>query len=767
VVRSALGLVNFAGQLLQGCQNIRTVLDAINDATDDLRLFRTELKIFLSLLEEFKTTLAKVDWSVEAERWDLARLALDYSDEAVTEMQSLLDEYDTRKPGRWNDVRFSMRKGKFDKHQGRIEKAKGYILASRTNLSLYAPSQNSIWLCLFTDSFQPISILELKKAGLHQDTEANLRAISALSSKVSATANIVSLVPNQLQEVNNTTLETRGAIENLTRSISNEFAQMPSGINKMIESTLRRLIRDHLLPAPDSSDSCKATLGDTSIHDSTRSGKFPPGHLSSGRQILKQKQNRIVIQTWLGVVFIHSTIVKTQNTVDRQGLTIRLGAAKTTRVNVEVALTPCTLRIGLFCSIIWNKMPENRSGFDVKLRVYNSVDETSEIIQACRTGNMEWVQKLFTAKEASPFDRLGGNQTLLDIILEEMILVPMEQDPEYALKKMENLYLMFKMIVSHGLDPGQPWSHLDSKSFSSPLPFLAQFCFFTPPDVFPVLLNTTRTIIEHSIQDPFSTADFTEVLRFLQCATTRTPHTVTQLILNQEHWQPEWEIKENLRPFQSDKPEKLGPYDAAWFRTWLRHGADIPEVKMAVRQGLQNISNAVIFGGMSEEIADQLCYHHLVVALEFGIDLQDEYGGPSILTLFREFGKLYQMRAAFWYFNWDDDDITELFEADLISSLAFQLAYLEHHRFEGIKLPAELQFKEILCSDWNSYLETLDGCDHKILHPPAGLHSSTLKHRIMSGAQHESSHIQPVNNSPVSLTVALLAFLLLILWCLK
>jgi hypothetical protein len=61
---------------------------------------------------------------------------LDYSDEAVNELQSLVDEYDGRKPGKWNDVRLVMRKGKFEKHLGRIEKAKGYILASRTNLSL-------------------------------------------------------------------------------------------------------------------------------------------------------------------------------------------------------------------------------------------------------------------------------------------------------------------------------------------------------------------------------------------------------------------------------------------------------------------------------------------------------------------------------------------------------------------------------------------------------------------------------------------------------
>jgi hypothetical protein len=68
IVGSALGIVSFAGQILQGCQNIRTILDSVNDASDDLRLFRSEVKIFLSLLESFRATLAEVDWSGEAER---------------------------------------------------------------------------------------------------------------------------------------------------------------------------------------------------------------------------------------------------------------------------------------------------------------------------------------------------------------------------------------------------------------------------------------------------------------------------------------------------------------------------------------------------------------------------------------------------------------------------------------------------------------------------------------------------------------------------
>jgi hypothetical protein len=51
LVGSALGNVGFAGQILQSCQNIRTFLDPVDDAPDDLRVFQTEGKIFLSVLE--------------------------------------------------------------------------------------------------------------------------------------------------------------------------------------------------------------------------------------------------------------------------------------------------------------------------------------------------------------------------------------------------------------------------------------------------------------------------------------------------------------------------------------------------------------------------------------------------------------------------------------------------------------------------------------------------------------------------------------------
>jgi hypothetical protein len=96
-----------------------------------------------------------------------------------------------------------------------------------------------------------------------------------------------------------------------------------------------------------------------------------------------------------------------------------------------------------------------------------------------------------------------------------MALVPLRRDPEFALKKMEMLYLLFKMIISHGLDPGQIWSYRDSNSCGSPLPFLALFSpMFAPLEFLSMILNTVSTIIEYSVQDPLSTADFTRHFAF-------------------------------------------------------------------------------------------------------------------------------------------------------------------------------------------------------------------------------------------------------------
>jgi len=135
IVVSALGIISFAGQIVEGCSNICTFLDSIHDATDDLRLFRTEVKLFYALLESYRETLAEID-EPYGERWQLARQALEYSYEAVTDIQKLVNMDAVSSSSRWKHVLCVLRREKFIKHLNRMERAKAYIIASRNNMAL-------------------------------------------------------------------------------------------------------------------------------------------------------------------------------------------------------------------------------------------------------------------------------------------------------------------------------------------------------------------------------------------------------------------------------------------------------------------------------------------------------------------------------------------------------------------------------------------------------------------------------------------------------
>lgn len=297
--------------------------------------------------------------------------------------------------------------------------------------------------------------------------------------------------------------------------------------------------------------------------------------------------------------------------------------------------------------------------------------------------------------------------SLLDVILKQMVLLPMRQHPKMALERLKDLYAPFKMIVGHGLDPGQLWNHRN-ESCASPLLFLGMLPFFAPPQFLPIFLDIIRTIIEHSVQYPFSTADFTVMLRFLQKASANKQYPTSSLILHQEYWPAELEIKETLRPFQrNQKPEKVGPRDGQCFRTCLEHGVDHREAIVALRETATLIDAMVRFAGLPEDIVDQLSYRHVVICLEFGIDLQDDRAGASLLTTCREGRRSHATRTALRYMEWKEEDIDDVFEADLVASLVFQLAHLGRGNVRGTVLPITLGFEPIAKQEWDEYLESL------------------------------------------------------------
>jgi hypothetical protein len=135
---SVIAFVGLVGQLAQGCQNARAILDDIKDASGDLRSLHTEVKIFQLTLETFGNILEEVADSgivVEAEGQALAtQLALQYSEEAVAQLLALLLKKNSGNI--WGKIRFAIGKDKCAKHVGRIERAKGYILTAQASILL-------------------------------------------------------------------------------------------------------------------------------------------------------------------------------------------------------------------------------------------------------------------------------------------------------------------------------------------------------------------------------------------------------------------------------------------------------------------------------------------------------------------------------------------------------------------------------------------------------------------------------------------------------
>ncbi|EPE37154.1 hypothetical protein GLAREA_09317 [Glarea lozoyensis ATCC 20868] len=209
---SVVAFIGLAGQVAQGCQYIRTLLDDIKDASEDVQSLRTEVKIFQLTLETFRNTLQELADSgvaVEADAHALAtRLALSYSEEALELLQGLLAK--TKDTGRiWSKVRFASGKSKYAKHVSRIERAKGYIEAAHAGILLSLQHQQAL------------------------NARATHRSLSALTSNIDTTTATISTLPLRFDEVSSVTKDT---VSQLRCEFSQRLHDLSTGINAILLS---------------------------------------------------------------------------------------------------------------------------------------------------------------------------------------------------------------------------------------------------------------------------------------------------------------------------------------------------------------------------------------------------------------------------------------------------------------------------------------------------------------------------------------------------
>lgn len=525
--------------------------------------------------------------------------------------------------------------------------------------------------------------------------EANSR-LSHKCSNFRATQDLSSTVQDQFHALRVSSQETKNVVRHLTDTMSARMDYLPIGVRGMVQSSLRDVLMDFYENSKEQvTNENFARHWDYNAHAEHQISNSEYG--VSERSIVSRQSRRATVHTWFGVVTLRSTTTNFEETTTSRDLKPSSNTTNFSRTNLVVSFTPSFIRYGIYCSIARQTMGSAQPGADMKLRIYNVVQKSSSIVQACDEGDMAKMQMLFATGQASPFDRLDGEMSLLDLILLKVTVLRMRQEPSKALQMMENLCQMFEFLIEQGLDPGQLWAY--AKSGIAPLPFLSVFSTFIPSQFSPLLLRLVRAIIRHSTQDPYYQADFTGIFSYWKSVFPNMPlGPVVDMVMNQEHWHID--MRHNSAP--------LVPLDILGLsiKPWFGYSLDPKEAIAALTSYFLKIQRIICTKAAGRAYDKFLC-KYLIMCIEAGLDPLLPGDHHSLVSCLRYGNRLHVLRFALERLKWSEDEICDLFEADLCASLAYQLAHLHTDDPRSRGCHNSLQYRYVPPEDWEAYVKYL------------------------------------------------------------
>jgi hypothetical protein len=102
----------------------------------------------------------------------------------------------------------------------------------------------------------------------------------------------------------------------------------------------------------------------------------------------------------------------------------------------------------------------------------------------------------------------------------------------------------------------------------------------------------------------------------------------------------------------------------------------------------------------------------VISSTEAGLDPLLQSGEHSIVSCLKQGNHLHVLRSALEQMKWPEDQICDLFEADLLASLAYQLAHLHTKGTRDPDGHDVLQYHHIGAEDWDDYVGNLREDNH-------------------------------------------------------
>jgi hypothetical protein len=372
---------------------------------------------------------------------------------------------------------------------------------------------------------------------LRNDFSARLHDLSSgidavLQSKLAAFTTIVSETLLKVGEVRHTTQQTRYAIENIKAS-SEAIECLPTGMPQIVKKTFRDVLTDFYLEkrlaSQDQEPSAQIPMNDN----------YPSNANQASRRVVRQIATTSTYIRDIGIVTVQSI----STTFREYGSSIpRISTV--TQTDLLLNPHPEFLRMGVWCSFIQQGFTTFQPPPEPKLRVFNVIEPSAEIVKACIAGDLPRARWLFAAGLASPFDRVWGEIPLLEFIMIRIIsTVKTKIKDRISPHHLPKLIAIFRELVGHGLDPGIPSSNIDMFG-RSPLAPLAPLASDYPQDS-ECLVDLARVIVKYSTQDPFSDLNLDEFVWRGKFAGIQIP--IYSFLSRQEDWQVTWAADDKLR----------------------------------------------------------------------------------------------------------------------------------------------------------------------------------------------------------------------------
>jgi len=372
---------------------------------------------------------------------------------------------------------------------------------------------------------------------LRNDFSARLHDLSSgidavLQSKLAAFTTIVSETLLRVGEVRHTTQQTQYAIENI-RASSEAIECLPMGMPEIVKKTFRDTLTDFYLEkrlaSQNQEPSAQILMNDND----------PSNANQASRKVVRQIATTSTYIREIGIVTVQSistTFRECESSIPR--------ISTVTQTDLLLNPHPEFLRMGVWCSFIQQGFATFQPPPEPKLRVFNVIESSADIVKACIAGDLPRARWLFQTGLASPFDRVWGEIPLLDFIMVRIIsTVKTKIKDRISPQHLPKLVAIFRELVGHGLDPGIPRSNID-KFGRSPLAPLASLASDYPQDS-ECLVDLARVIVKYSSQDPFSDLDLDEFAWRGKFAGIQIP--IYSFLSGQEEWLVTWAADDKLR----------------------------------------------------------------------------------------------------------------------------------------------------------------------------------------------------------------------------